>query len=198
MKSVKIVNNIYRNILMDISMNYVDNMTLNYFINKDQYNNIISKNQQAQNTLFINDKKLYKKRILDLTKRLFRNEIDDLQLKSSFNTYVLSSINYLKFIDKKDIIQDKYRDISDNEISSNDDNNEFNDTSCNYLMAKENVKKIDLNNYVIRKNKKEKKTFPQKELIKMDKEEIKNKGLKKKEKKKNINNNISKKDENTQ
>ena len=95
---------------MDVSMNELDNITLNCFANKIQYDSIMKKNDHCNDNNLINDKKFYKKRILDLTKKLFRNEVEDTQLANCFNSYIKSCIIYLKFLDKKDIIQKKYDD----------------------------------------------------------------------------------------
>ena len=59
---------------MDISMNEIDNITLSYFANKSQYISILKKTEENNDKKFINDKRFYKKRVLDLTKRLFREE----------------------------------------------------------------------------------------------------------------------------
>lgn len=58
---------------MDISMNSIDNLTLTYFLNKSQYENILNKkNNVDKDLLFSKDRHFYKKRILDLNKKLFR------------------------------------------------------------------------------------------------------------------------------
>ena len=173
---------------MDVSMNELDNITLNCFANKTQYNSIIKRNEHSNDNNLINDKKFYKKRILDLTKKLFRNEVEDTQLSTCFNNYIKSCIIYLKFLDKKDIIQEKYNAIeNDNktENTSNDtDITEYN--NCDYLLSKPpEVKKINLDSFIINNNKKTKqKILPQKEIVNIKTKEHKLKGLKKK----NINN----------
>ena len=171
---------------MDISMNQIDNITLKFFANKLQYDYVLKKNELFNNNAFYSDKKFYKKRVIDLTKKLFRNEIEDLQLYDSFNCYIKSCINHLKFIDKKDIIQEKYTTILDNSCNNSCDNscnnscdnndnswndnswndNSWNDNSCNsgndkvnecdILFANQTVKKINLDTFVIKKKQKEK------------------------------------------
>jgi len=174
---------------MDVSMNELDNITLNGFANKTQYDNIMKKNEHCNDINLINDTKFYKKRILDLTKKLFRKEVEDTQLYTCFNSYIRSCIIYLKFLDKKDIIQEKYNAIENDtkiieDISSNTYNTEYN--KCDYLFLKPpEVKKINLDSFVINNNKKTKqKILPQKEIVKIKTKEHKLKGLKKK----NINN----------
>ena len=46
---------------MDISMNEIDNMTLQYFINKGQYDTLLKKNNAQYDKLYASDKKFYKK-----------------------------------------------------------------------------------------------------------------------------------------
>ena len=175
---------------MDVSMNELDNITLNCFANKIQYDSIMKKNEHCNDNNLMNDKKFYKKRILDLTKKLFRNEIEDAQLATCFNNYIKSCIIYLKFLDKKDIIQEKYHNIdNDNEIKEDicSDNDITKHTDCDYLLSKQQeVKKINLDSFIINNNKKSKqKILPQKEIVNIKTKEHKLKGLKKK---KNINN----------
>ena len=81
-------------------MNEIDNITLNCFANKQQYEHVMKKNDFHNDKQFLSDKKFYKKRVIDLTKKLFRNDVDDLQLYNTFDSYTKSCINYLKFFKK--------------------------------------------------------------------------------------------------
>jgi len=167
-------------------MNEIDNITLNCFANKQQYEHVMKKNDFHNDKQFLSDKKFYKKRVIDLTKKLFRNDVDDLQLYSTFDSYTKSCINYLKFLDKKDIIQEKYSNIIDSSCN-NCDVDDYDISKCDILFAKEEeVKKINLDTFVVKKNSKSKpKILPKKENVNIKTKEHKTKGLKKK---KNINN----------
>jgi len=164
----------------------------------------------------ISDKKFYKKRILDLTKKMLKDDIknEEIQLVNSFNNYIKSCINNFKFIDKTDIIQEKYQDLEDSNLdnsnldnsnldnsnldnsnldnsnldNSNLDNSNLDNSNLdnsNLLLIKQNnVKQINLDSFVLKKNKKKLKIIPQKENINIKTKEYKIKGLKKK---KNIN-----------
>ena len=171
---------------MDLSINDVDKVTLQYLTNNIQYENIIKKNKQINNKNYINDKRFYKKRIIDLTKRLFKNEIDDASLKLQFENFVKSSINYLKFIDKKDVYQEKYENLLfDSDLD--DKIIQIEQTSCDELFfcKKEDVKQLNLDTYVKRKTKTPAKIIlPKKEEVNLKNPEYKTKGIKK-----NINNN---------
>jgi hypothetical protein len=171
---------------MDISMNEIDNITLNCFANKQQYEHVMKKNDFHKDKQFLLDKKFYKKRVIDLTKKLFRNDVDDLQLYNTFDSYTKSCINYLKFLDKTDIIQEKYSYIIDYSKTSGE-LDDYDISTNNMLFAKEEeVKKINLDTFVIKKNSKPKsKILPKKEDVNIKTKEHKTKGIKKK---KNINN----------
>ena len=179
---------------MDISMNEIDSITLNCFTNNSHINTIVKMNVLYNNKIFLSDKKFYKKRILDLTKKMLKDDInnENIQLTNSFNNYINSCINNFKFIDKTDIIQEKYNDINDNNIDiSNIDISNIdisNLENSNILLIKQNnVKQINLDTFVLKKNNKKSKIIPQKENINIKTKEYKTKGLNLK-KKKNINN----------
>jgi hypothetical protein len=183
---------------MDISMNEIDNITLSYFANKSQYTSILKKTEENNDKKFINDKKFYKKRVLDMTKRLFRDEETNTQLIGFFNTYVKSCVNYLKFLDKSDIIQEKYgsmnvgddqeKPISEIDASGDDIDIENVDyKNCDYLFSKpEDVKKLNLDTFVIKTvTNPPQKIIPKRENINIKTKEHKTKGI---SKKKNIDN----------
>lgn len=183
---------------MDISMNEIDNITLSYFANKSQYTSILKKTEENNDKKFINDKKFYKKRVLDMTKRLFREEETNTQLIGFFNTYVKSCVNYLKFLDKSDIIQEKYgsMNVDENqektisEIDASGDNIDIENMeykNCDYLFSKpEDVKKLNLDTFVIKTvTNPPQKIIPKRENINIKTKEHKTKGILKK---KNIDN----------
>jgi hypothetical protein len=183
---------------MDISMNEIDNITLSYFANKSQYTSILKKTEENNDKKFINDKKFYKKRVLDMTKRLFRDEETNAQLIGFFNTYVKSCVNYLKFLDKSDIIQEKYgsMNVGDdqektiNEIDASGDDIDIENVdykNCDYLFSKpEDVKKLNLDTFVIKTvTNPPQKIIPKRENINIKTKEHKTKGILKK---KNIDN----------
>ena len=207
----------------NIVMNDIDSMTLSYFANKSQYDNILKKAEYGTDKQYKNDIKFYKKRILDLTKRLFRNgeeQIQDTHVNKCFNSYVKSCVTYLKFLDKSDIIQKRYeleneldngesKDITktvgfindtikmDDYTSHNSDNShnenitqtiESKFENCDHLFSRpEDVKKITLDNYIIKTNEQSKTIFlPKKEEINIKTKEHKRKGIAKKKNIKNI------------
>ena len=183
---------------MDISMNEIDNITLSYFANKSQYTSILKKTEENNDKKFINDKKFYKKRVLDMTKRLFREEEPNTQLIGFFNTYVKSCVNYLKFLDKSDIIQEKYGSMNVDgnlektniQVDASGDDIDIENVdykNCDYLFSKpEDVKKLNLDTFVIKTvTNPPQKIIPKRENINIKTKEHKTKGILKK---KNIDN----------
>ena len=180
---------------MDLSMNNINNITLSYFTNKAQYEHIkrnLNKKTNDDDLGYIKDKKFYKKRILDLNKKLFRNEIQDKELIKHFDIYVNTCIKYLKVLDTTDLLQKQYKnmDLLESDSSNNDINNDaINYENCDHLITNQgDVKKVNLNTYVIKTSSAKKKPIilPEKQKININTKEYKTKGIKKK---KNITNN---------
>jgi hypothetical protein len=180
---------------MDLSMNNINNITLSYFTNKSQYEHILKNNLNTKSNHddleYTKDKRFYKKRILDLNKKLFRNEIEDKELVKHFDIYVKKCIQHLKTLDTVELMQQQYIniDILDKNISNNDTSNNVSYVNCDHLMTNgEDVKKVNLNTYVIKKSsdKKKPKILPEKQKLNIKTKEYKTKGIKKK---KNITNN---------
>lgn len=185
---------------MDISMNEINSLTLNYFTNKVQYGNILKRTNVANDIAFINDKKFYRKRINDLNKRLFRDEINDTHLLSHFNNYIRSCISYFKLLDTSEIIQQQYEDMDKNidnqneiNMTKNSEINVVDYSKCDYLLMKnEDVKSFNLDTFVVKTKSNDndkKQILPTKTVIKLNSKKFKTKGL---EKKKNINNKYEK------
>ena len=182
-------------------MNEIDNISLQFFTNKTQYDLLIKRNNVSINTEFTSEKKFYKKRILDLTKRGFKNEIEDNHVSGTFDTYIKACIDYLKFNDKKEIYQEQYGDIDEDLTSdnNNEENVNENDSSlnglhtiheteyenCNELMyKKDDIKKLNLDTYVkIKGVNKKSKILPKKPEINIKSKDYKTKGIIKKKKK---------------
>ena len=193
------------------NMSEINSITLDYFTNKSQYANLLKKKDYYQSKQFNSDKKFYKKRILDLSKRLFRDEIENEQLVSGFHNYIKLCIDYLKVLDTRDLLQEKYADSDehnedneDNEHNEHNEDNEHNehndidiiDTSCisiknvsykncDHLFAKvEQVKKVNLDSFIINNTieKTTKKILPVKEEVNIKTKIHKTKGIMKKKK----------------
>jgi hypothetical protein len=181
---------------MDISMNSIDSMTLSYFTNKAQYEQILNRTlNQSKDLEYAKEKRFYKKRIIDLNKKIFRNEIDDRSLVNQFDMYIKGCIEYLKMIDTNDLMQKQYQDASNNSIDdiNNPDldisNTSFSDQdfiNCDQLMTNNNgIKKVNLDTYVVKTSTTKKQIIlPEKQNVNIKTRAHKTKGIKMKEEKK--------------
>ena len=181
-------------------MNEIDNITLQYFTNKVQYDTLLKRKGVNVDSIYLSEKKFYRKRILDLTKKAFRNEVEDNHVKNTFDNYIRTCINYLKFSDKKDIYQEQYDGLNMPNKNNYSDNNNSNDNELNcipdishnnvdYIMGKSvEIKKCKLDSFIINVNKNKKDTcvLPKKHEVNITKSEYKTKGIT--SKKKNITN----------
>ena len=177
---------------MDISNN-IDLITLECLTNPgfyDKYN--LKKNNP--NKISKADRKFYKKRIINETKKMLRNDFETPALKEIFNEYVISLVDYFKIVDKRDILQEDYKnnppqdkEYYDNvldeilDISDNNFNNLNNLISPNELLFNNanETKKITLDNFVVKHNPpKENIIYPEQKEINLKEPSLKTKGLK--------------------
>lgn len=168
------------------NINNIDKLTLEYLINPEQYKKYYNKNNNIDNE-FDNDKIFYRKRIINLIKEMFKGNFDNKSLEDNFNDYIKNIIIHLKRIDTKDILQQYYIDISNNDPKKNlidiDRIKNLNDN----LFYNEKPKINTIENFV--KHKKEKKEIyilPKKKEINLKDPKLKKKGLPQKEKYTNI------------
>ena len=112
----------------NIILNYVDEVTLECLMNKEQYARHLKKGPPISKKVNSVDRKFYKKRIYDLTKQLLNNEPISENIfpdvTNGFQYYIKACIDYFKTLDKTDILQEDYQTI-DNSIKI-DINNEIN------------------------------------------------------------------------
>jgi hypothetical protein len=159
------------------SLNMIDDVTLAYMVNTTQYEKYLKKNNMDYDSGFKKDIRFYRKRIISLTKDLFKEQIENDKnqnvLVGAFNMYMRACISYLKFSDQSETIQKCYvclgLDITDADDDNHNQNNENINQKCICKNKNENdlfelnkanelcfkpkeVKKITLDNYIIRKN----------------------------------------------
>ena len=93
---------------------FLSNVTLEYLMNKEQYAKYIEQNKPANKDKYQKEKKFYKKRIYDFTKKMLNGEKIDVIIPDttfSFENYVRSCIEYFKALDKTDILQEDYLNL---------------------------------------------------------------------------------------
>ena len=201
-----------------MSEEFVNQVTLNCLMNKDQYNKYIKNNTiKLPNSVNKKDKKFYKKRIYNIIKQLLSSQETEIEprlftdVQKSFDNFVNICIHSLKVIDKTDIIQDEYKDIADSITLNLDLNTELDADDIKtkeeadlLLVRSIKIANPSLDNFVKRKYTKppQQMLMPQQKDINLRDPNLKIKGIKDKdnlnsEKKKNITN-IYDKTENTE
>ena len=109
-------------------LNYVDEVTLECLMNKEQYGKHVRKMPAIPTKVNNSDRKFYKKRIYDLTKQLLNNEpiTENIfpDVTKGFQSYIKACVDYFKTLDKTDILQEDYQSIEDS--LNRDRNNEIN------------------------------------------------------------------------
>ena len=176
---------------------FVNQVTLDCLMNKNQYEKYMSKkiNKKINNK----DKKFYRKRVLNLTRELLLSNDSSLNLlpdvKYSFDNYVNSCIQYFKIIDSSDIIQEEYKDYISNDLENDYINFEENciltnntDDIDKQYMRSVKIPLPTLKDFVKKNTIQYKKpTFiPQQKDIDLKNPVLKNKGISKKKNKNNI------------
>tara|TARA_Y100000996_G_C22553253_1_gene654557 strand:- start:2383 stop:2865 length:483 start_codon:yes stop_codon:yes gene_type:complete len=147
----------------DITSNNVD---LTYLTNPI-YSRILNENIDPPSILNKDELSIYKKRIFLLTKNFLKGGIsDDKTLDTIFNKYAAACINYLKFKDISEIIQEDYAgyEIKKNktkEINRNSIIDNINQSN-NLIMHKKKAKEPKITDIVtIKKAKKRNIPIPQ-------------------------------------
>ena len=161
-------------------MNPKDQIDLLYLTNQnfiDKYNT----KQTIVNNSNLDEIQFYRKRILHTTKELLRNNSVNICVDSSFNSYCSELIKHLKFQDKKDMIQEEYKNLKEKEKKPI--NTDFELSEKNQIMARETKKHIktikDCIPLVIKNTKKKKVKYPKKKDINTKDPKFRIKGLEK-------------------
>ena len=135
----------------------VNRITLECLVNPTLYNKYLKKNEKEHE-----NNEFYKKRIIDLTNKLFQNKTENNALNKAFDNYIYECISYLYVSDMNKTYQKEYIDISFNkDISKNVifDNSNIDLTNLdNYIIKKKEENKIT--NYVKKNKNKPKKKYP--------------------------------------
>ena len=175
--------------------NFLNEVTLDCLVNRDQYDRYISNKLLNKNNK--KDKKFYRKRIYNLTKELLLSKEEPTNLfpdvKYAFDNFINCCIQYFKSIDTNDIIQSDYQSIetscaignSIQELNVDDIQNK--EEADKLLMRSINILTPSLDNFVKKKytKKPEEIILPKQKDIDLKDPNLKNKGICKK---KNITN----------
>jgi len=169
---------------MDISSSiYSDNVTLAYLTNP-LYQSELARKVQVRTEVDVADIKFYKKRIVALTRQMFRDKGPSEDLKNIHSEYVISIIKHFKMTDKKDILQDEYETHCDESIPIPPSDFDIADANACFMRTPKNTNTLD--NFVVSQSRAIKpETYPDKKKINLKEPALKTKGIKKK--KKNVN-----------
>ena len=173
------------------------NAILEYLTNPVYYNSVKKTNNKINNKNNKEDIRFYRKRIISLTKEMFKGVFPNETLKKIYENYTNSIISHFKIIDTKDILQDEYKLINNENTHNLEDMNNDNSSishieeyNTNTIGEANNniMKKIvilpNLDNYVIKKKTKKENelVLPIKKDINLHCPTLKTKGLVKKDK----------------
>jgi hypothetical protein len=184
-----------------MSESIINKITLDFLINKE-YQNYLLKNKnlcQSINNINKKDQKFYKKRIYNLTRLLLTDSEENIpsDIKYAFNNYMKLCINNFKVIDNNDIIQEDYKNITQdllNELVDKIDENNIKkekEESDKLLMRKINTTEYSLDKFIKRtiiKTDSDKMFIPKQKEINLQDPVLRNKGILISAKKENVNN----------
>lgn len=186
---------------------FVDDLSLEYFLNKETYGKHLEKRTAESKREYRKDKRFYRKRIYDLTKQLINSEETTLQnyskdIQMAFEFYTRVCIDYFKVLDKNDVIQEDYVNLLESNSQINLDPqlivehiNSIEEADQLLMRSIKIVEPNSLEKLVKRKttkNVKKEMPLPLQKNIDLKHPSLKKKGIKEKnkdnEKKKNISN----------
>lgn len=195
----------------------VDELSLEYFLNKDTYGKYLEKYSIEKKNNFKKEKRFYRKRIYDITKQLLNDDYStkdnstkenstkenyNKDIYFAFDMYTRVCIEYFKMLDKNDILQEDYSTLLNNtsEINNNPqiDINNLNNNSESDKLLMRSIKITEPNSLeklVKRKSTKNIKKdvhLPIQKNIDLKDPIFKKKGIKEKEKKKDDVKNVRK------
>jgi len=183
----------------------INDITLKCLMNDNVYEKYIQqqeKEREKNDKQTIHEKrkqyKFYKKRVLAMTKNLYKKQYDpsfqhigvSTNVQESFDQYIGSLFEYFTIEDFNDIIQDDLKESMPTQKQSKplEGDTNFDLLKCNQdIMIQPNKKGFGtLGSFVITKKQKEKDTIPlpRKKVVELYNDKLKKKGVRKKKRKK--------------
>ena len=160
----------------------MNNRDLIYLSNPNFIKHFNKQNKKNDNDDMKKDISFYKERISKIYDDLIKGKSINPVVDSCFNNFIEKTIEYLKFTDKRDILQREYDNLPDTSLNPIKIKNKFTLHDTNELMIKkkENIKNM---NHYIKKSKQSKRKnikFPRVKNINIQVEELKYKNIGKK------------------
>lgn len=112
-------------IIKPATMTASDILTMETMMNMEAYTKYLKRKQltsDIKDQSDANERKFYRRRILDLTKEMFRGShraesgINSTGVESAFDTYIRACIMHFKFIDLADVLQTEYAGMNTAEL----------------------------------------------------------------------------------
>tara|TARA_A100001015_G_scaffold289672_1_gene361827 strand:+ start:1567 stop:2109 length:543 start_codon:yes stop_codon:yes gene_type:complete len=166
----------------------INDLTLQYFSNKNYTNSVNQKLNKNQNNKIENEKKIsskeikfYRKRIMDFTKKLLRHEIDleniNNNIKESYYDYVNVLIEDFKINDKRDLLQEEFNNFNNDISMCNNIQNDL--ENINEIIFQKKKETTTIDNFVLKKTtNKEIKIYPQEKKVNLKAKYLRDKGIK--------------------
>ena len=172
-----------------MSERIVNDITLKYLSNVD-VSRSVQKETEKKNQPMRKDKKFYKKRILDMAKKLISPDKDNeditlipIDLKTSFDFFAHRCVEYFKTLDTNEILQQDYEDLEEKKPQRNVESKSQAYADELFVKSIQVKQPSSLDSFVVRTKvaKKEDTTeYPQKKELKLRTDELKTKGVAKK------------------
>ena len=160
-------------------------MDLIYFTNATSYKRINNAKLKGNYDEYLKDMQFYRKRIVQITKDLIRNKEKNEDIKRVFKIYSQELIRHFKFTDKKDIIQEDYQNLGENNKKRVKVDFELEEQNKLMMREKNGKEKSTIESYIdvkIKNKKTYKPYIPQKKIINITMDDLQNKGVKNKSK----------------
>ena len=155
---------------MDVSTNKID---LEYLTNPCYTIKVPEKKKELLYCVSNEDLDFYKKRIFELTRKMLLGGKINTKINDAFHAWAKVSIEHFKFMDKKDIIQEDYKDIVD---KKNNNASFFNLQETNKSFFKKQTHN-DISDMFNIKRKSKQIFIPMKRDINLKTEKLKNKQI---------------------
>lgn len=100
---------------------FLANITLEYLMKKDHYVKYMKQIKPVNREKYLKERKFYKKRIYDFTKKMLNGEKTGVlqDVVFAFENYIRYCVEYFKMLDKTDILQEDYSKMdTDGEVLS--------------------------------------------------------------------------------
>jgi hypothetical protein len=159
----------------------INSITLEFLLNPNYLEKIKTKSNSSD---MFEEIQFYKKRIVSITKEMIKGNYENDDIKNIFFQYTNSLIYHFKNIDKKDLIQEEYNNLTLSEKKNFLNNSNYLTESDEIINITKKDNNYNLDKFVKIKNSKnlkfEKNIIPNLKVLDLTNPDLKEKGVKKK------------------